>query len=172
MPSETDDFDETFPDFDPSSYEDMYPSLKDFPEPYWQVALQKVYDHELYAMARNSDIPQEYRDLARNAWMAIERGFVHDFVCDLAGQLLDHALHRNGDGALNPMRVSISLALMLWTGFRERGSSEWVQHVLHESIALIGDPENSSLTVEQAFAAGWAAGRADGEFEDKNTDRC
>ena len=165
MPNEPIDFDTMFPDFDPSNFGNKYPSKDDFPDPFWEIAMRRVYDHELYSMARDPAHVRELRQLARDAWAAIEHNSIDAFVCDLAGRLLDCAVGRDDSLNLQPLVVSAYLSVMLWVGFREPGYSAWVQGVLHESIGLIDDLERSTLSVEQAFAAGWAAGRVDGEFE-------
>tara|TARA_R110002096_G_scaffold9342_2_gene37027 strand:+ start:638 stop:1141 length:504 start_codon:yes stop_codon:yes gene_type:complete len=167
MTDEPIDFDTMFPDFNPSEFEETYPSKNDFPDPYWEIATRKVYDHELYSMARNTAYDDKFRQLARDAWAVIELNTADEYVCELAERLLDCAFGRDDSLTLEPLNVSVYLSVMLWAGFREPGKSDWVQHVLHETIGLIDDLENPALSVEQAFAAGWAAGRVAGEMESR-----
>ncbi len=42
MSDESVDFDTLFPNFDPSRFEDEYPSEADFPKPFWEIALRRV----------------------------------------------------------------------------------------------------------------------------------
>ena len=100
-------------------------------------------------------------------WAVIELNTADEYVCELAERLLDCAFGRDDSLTLEPLNVSVYLSVMLWAGFREPGKSDWVQHVLHETIGLIDDLENPALSVEQAFAAGWAAGRVAGEMESR-----
>lgn len=163
MSEEAVDFDVLFPDFDPSRFQEEYPAKQDFPGTSWEVALRRVYDHALYKMAREPACPPELRQLARQAWAAIERDSVDMFVCALARHLLDLSLGQNGGVALSSLRISFYLNVMLWLGFREPGKSPWVRYVLHEVLDRL-DLEIPTLSVEQAFLAGYAAGLVDGEF--------
>ena len=166
MRDEPDDFDDLFPNFDPASFGNHYPSMDDFPFPYWDIAMRRVYDYELYQMASHPAYSQEMREVAREAWAAIEQYAMDAFVCDLAGRLLDCSLGKANGISLEPATVSAYLSVMLWTAFREPGGSLWLQHVLHVAIDVIG-VDDRTMSAEQAFAAGWAAGLVDGELGDR-----
>ena len=165
MPNEPVDFDDMFPTFDPACFNTKYPSKDDYPAPYWDIAMRRVYDHELHQMARDPDYSPEVWEIASQAWESIERNDVDAFVCDLAGQLWDRALDEDNRISLHPVMISVYLSVMLWTVFREPGESEWLRHVLHMAISAV-DMEGPGLSMKQAFVAGWAAGLVGGIFGD------